>query len=145
MKILIFGINDTGKTTLARELAYHFMVPHYNADTIREYYDDWDFSEEGRLRQVERYKQIEYGILDFICPLDTTRYKLNVEYRIWMDTAKKGIYEDTNKMFEPPTQYDIRITQWIGLNQLHNSLADFSPGIKGIQSFLNGHFQKLVK
>ena len=145
MKILIFGINDTGKTTLARELAYHFMVPHYNADTIREYYDDWDFSEEGRLRQVERYKQIEYAILDFICPLDTPRYKLNVEYRIWMDTAKKGIYEDTNKMFEPPTQYDIRITQWIGLNQLHNSLADFSPGIKGIQSFLNGHFQKLVK
>ena len=145
MKILIFGINDTGKTTLARELAYNFMVPHYNADTIREYYDEWDFSEEGRLRQVERYKQIEYGILDFICPLDTTRDQLNVDYRIWMDTAKKGIYEDTNKMFEPPTQYDIRITQWIGLNQLHNSLADFSPGIKGIQSFLNGHFQKLVK
>ncbi len=102
MKILIFGINDTGKTTLARELAYHFMVPHYNADTIREYYNDWDFSEEGRLRQVERYKQIEYGILDFICPLDTTRDQLNVDYRIWMDTAKKGIYEDTNKMFEPP-------------------------------------------
>ena len=112
---------------------------------MREFYDDWDFSEPARFRSAHRMEQFKFGILDFICPLDTTRDQLNVDYRIWMDTAKKGIYEDTNKMFEPPTQYDIRITQWIGLTQLPNSLADFSPGIKGIQSFLNGHFQKLVK
>ena len=145
MKILIFGINNTGKTTLARELAYHFMVPHYNADTIREYNNDWDFSEEGRLRQVDRYKKIEYGILDFICPLDITRDQLGVDFKIWMDTAKKGIYEDTNQMLQPPTQYNIRITTWIGQDQLHKCLEDFNPGIKGIKSFLNGPFQKLVK
>ena len=43
MKILIFGLPGSGKTTLASTLAYHFKVPHYNADTVREYHDDWDF------------------------------------------------------------------------------------------------------
>jgi hypothetical protein len=145
MKILIFGLNDTGKTTLASVLAGHFMLPHYNADTIREFYDDWDFSEAGRLRQVERYKNFEFGILDFICPLDATREQLKADYFIWMDIHKEGIYADTNKMFEEPNNFDIRITEWIGLNQLHKCLEDFSPGIKGIKSFLNGPFQKLVK
>ena len=48
------GLPGSGKTTLAKELAYHFEVPHYNADTLREKSDDWDFSEEGRLRQAYR-------------------------------------------------------------------------------------------
>lgn len=143
--ILIFGLPGSGKSTLAKELAYHFCLPHYNADTLREFHDDWDFSEEGRHRQLKRMKEFNLGIVDFVCPFEKYRNDLNPTFSIYMDTIKKGRYEDTNKAFEKPKQFDIRITQWIGQNQLRNSLVDFNPGTKGIQSYLNGPFQKLVK
>lgn len=143
--ILIFGLPGSGKSTLAKELAYHFCLPHYNADTLREFHDDWDFSENGRHRQLKRMKEFKLGIVDFVCPFEKYRNDLNPTFSIYMDTIEKGRYEDTNKAFEKPKQFDIRITQWIGQNQLRNSLVDFNPGTKGIQSYLNGPFQKLVK
>jgi len=147
MKVLIFGLSGSGKTTLAKELAYHFQLPHYNADTIREFYNDWDFSTAGRVRSTQRMSQFEFGVLDFICPHYESRNLINPDYCIWMDTISECKFEDTNQMFENPTNlpYIIRITKWIGLDQLHNSLADFNPGIEGIRNYLNGPFQKLVK
>ncbi len=152
MKILIFGLSGSGKTTLAKELAYHFQLPHYNADTMREFYDDWDFSEPARFRSAHRMAQFKFGILDFICPLEELRERINPTFGIWMDTINECEYEDTNKMFEKPNLWratgkfnNIRITKWIGQNQLLNSLEGFNPGIKGIQNFLNGPFQKLAK
>ena len=152
MKVLIFGLSGSGKTTLAKELTYHFQLPHYNADTIREFYNDWDFSEPARVRSAHRMSQFKFGILDFICPLEESRRLIKPDFCIWMDTIRECEFEDTNQMFEKPnlwratdTSNNIRITKWIGLNQLHNSLADFNPGIKGIRNYLNGPFQKLAK
>ena len=142
MKILIFGLPGSGKTTLARELAYHFMVPHYNADVMREYYDDWNMDVAGRMRQASRMFGVEYGIMDFVCPMDATR---EGDYKIWMNTIGKSKYEDTNEMFEASTNHDLEIREWIDLNQLRNSLADFNPGIKGIRSYLSEHLPKLAK
>jgi adenylylsulfate kinase len=144
-KILIMGLPGSGKTTLAKELAYHFEVPHYNADTLREKSDDWDFSEEGRLRQAYRMSLYDFGIFDFVCPLEKMREVVQPDFVIWMDTISEGRFEDTNKVFEPPSHYDIRITQWIGLDLLHSSLGGFSPGMKGIQLFLSEHLKKLVR
>lgn len=144
MKILVLGLAGSGKTTLSRELASHFLIPHHNADTYRELNDDWDFSEMGRARQARRMS-MQWGILDFICPTESLRGITNPDYTIWMDTLDNSAYPDTDAIFEPVVNYDIRISKWIELNQLHKCLEDFNPGIKGIQSFLKECMPKLVK
>lgn len=129
------GLPGSGKTTLAKELAYHFNVPHINADTLRELHDDWDFSYEGRLRQAKRMSE-HWGILDFVCPKPEFIKLVNPDTIIYLDTIDESRFADTNKVFEKPQHYNLRITEWIGQNQLRNFLEDFSPGIKGIQSCL---------
>jgi len=144
MKILILGLPNSGKTTLARELSYHFLLPHHNADTYREYNADWDFSEMGRARQARRMS-MQWGILDFVCPTESLRRMTNPTYMIWMDTIENSGYTDTDALFEPVIDYDIRISKWIELNQLRKCLEDFNPGIVGIQSFLKECMPKLAK
>lgn len=144
MKILVMGLPGSGKTTLSKQLAHHFMIPHMNADVIRELYNDWQFDYEGRQRQAARMRQY-WGILDFVCPTEYLRRVTQPDYIIWMDTVKQSKFEDTNKLFEPPDVYDIRIKKWIGQNQLDKCLEDFNPGIKGIKSFLNESLPTLVK
>lgn len=115
MKILIFGLPGSGKTTLAKYLV-ELLGPTtvwYNADEVRTKYDDWDFSDEGRLRAATRMKDLmnkaaDDGfdvICDFICPTNEYRELFDDDtYRIWMDTIDEGRFEDTNKMFEKPNQ-----------------------------------------
>ena len=81
-------------------------------------FEDWDFSPEGRERQAGRMgdyasKDSKNGIVaicDFICPTARTRELFgSADLTIWMDTISSGRFEDTNKMFEPPAEYDLRI------------------------------------
>ena len=143
MKVLIFGLSGSGKTSLAKELAYHFQLPHYNADTIREFYNDWDFSEPARVRSAHRMSQFKFGILDFICPLEESRKLINPNFSIWMDTINECEFEDTNQLFEKPNlcratgeSSNIRITNWQESDKATTTMKDFNPGIKGIRSFL---------
>ena len=49
-------------------------------------------------------------VADFVCPTEQTRKEFKADYTIWMNTIKEGRFEDTNKMFEEPNNYDFKVT-----------------------------------
>ena len=57
-KILIMGLPGSGKTTLASKLVPLLNAKWLNNDEARKAANDWDFSEEGRLRQAKRMADI---------------------------------------------------------------------------------------
>ena len=92
-------------------------VDWFNADDVRKKFNDWDFSKEGRIRQSLRMFQFaiectgEFVICDFVAPLVEMRNNFKADWTIWVDTIKEGRYDDTNKAFIPPEQYDFRVTE----------------------------------
>jgi adenylylsulfate kinase len=117
-RILIMGLPGAGKTTLARALADKIDAMWFNADDVREQCNDWDFSYQGRIRQSHRMRDLandshaKFVICDFVAPLAEMRTVYDADYTIWMDTIDKGRFEDTNHVFEPPDQYNLRITNF---------------------------------
>ena len=116
--ILIMGLPGSGKTTLANELGPMLNAKRLNADEVRKAANDWDFSVEGRKRQAKRMADFaiklkaegNYVVADFICPTPEARSLFPADYTIWVDTIKKGRFDDTNKLFVNPEKYDFHVT-----------------------------------
>lgn len=121
LKVLIMGLPGSGKTTLSTDLQYllnqDYKSHWLNADRVREQFSDWDFSQSGRERQAKRMKDLaelhgQYNdivLCDFVCPFEKTRIQFNADYVIFVNTITQSRYEDTNKIFEPPTVYDFEV------------------------------------
>ena len=117
------GLPGSGKTTLAAaigaRLFFNKKFTWFNADAIRERYNDWDFSEEGRIRQAKRMRELadkeiaqgRLALCDFVAPTNEIRDIFNADYTIWLDTIREGRYADTNAIFVPPEHYDVRVTE----------------------------------
>ena len=112
------GLPGSGKTTLANEIAPIINAKRLNADEVRKEADDWDFSEAGRIRQAKRMADFaqklkddgSYVVADFICPTPEARSLFPADYIIWVDTIKKGRFDDTNKMFIKPDKFDFHVS-----------------------------------
>jgi adenylylsulfate kinase len=122
VKILICGLPGSGKTTLAEPFSKLIGAVHLNADAVREEYNDWDFSPEGRMRQAQRMKYLADGVVktgkhvvaDFIAPTKKSRQEFGADYVVWMDTIKEGRFEDTNSIYEPLSEdeYNYHVEKW---------------------------------
>ena len=122
-RILIMGLPGSGKTTLAEELKRKLATAgktyvHFNADEVRKKYNDWDFSEAGRIRQsirmrelADSYPELDYAICDFVAPLSEMRHNFKADWTIWVDTIRESRYADTNAMFQEPDIYDFRVPE----------------------------------
>ena len=114
------GLPGSGKTTLASKLVPLLKAKWINNDEVRKAANDWDFSEEGRIRQAKRVADIaekfkkegnyNYLVADYICPTPQTRKLFNPDYIVWINTIKEGRFEDTNKMFVKPEKFDFEVT-----------------------------------
>ena len=112
------GLPGAGKTTLANELAKLINAKRLNADEIRKAANDWDFSEEGRKRQAKRMSDAALKlknegsnvIADFISPTPEARSLFPADYIVWVDTIKKGRFDDTNQMFVKPEKFNFHVT-----------------------------------
>lgn len=115
------GLPGSGKTHLAERLQKHLQCAWFNADEIRRMANDWEFGEDARIRQARRMRNLadyEKGcgrtvVCDFVCPTEMTRYIFEADLTIWMNTIEEGRFEDTNKMFEEPTNFDYIIEQFL--------------------------------
>jgi len=118
MIIQIIGLPGSGKTELAKALKERINAIHLNADEVRATVNsDLGFTAEDRIEQARRMGEMarlisKQGvapvIVDFICPTELTRAAFGKpDIFIWMDTIEEGRFEDTNKMFESPSDYDI--------------------------------------
>lgn len=118
MIIQIIGLPGSGKTTLATELAGRINSVHLNADYVRSTINsDLGFAPEDRIEHARRMGEMARMlsgqgldvVVDFICPTQTTRIAFGKpDILIWMDTIQEGRFEDTNKLWETPTEFDYR-------------------------------------
>ena len=132
------GLPGSGKTTLATELVPLLNAEWLNADKVRAEYNDWDFSEEGRVRykQNERFsnklKKRVISRADFVCPTREARKLFGADYTIWMDTIEKGRFDDTNQMFVKPINFDFKVNTFDAKNWSKKLLRRYLRVIIGI-------------
>ena len=133
MKILVMGLPSSGKTTLSMALARELSCVHFNADEIRkEINKDLGFSLADRIEQARRMGVLcditsRYGahvIADFVCPTPETREAFGAHFIVWVDRIKEGPFEDTNKLFVPPVDYDVRVGGKFGMQYYAEEIAN---------------------
>jgi adenylylsulfate kinase len=132
-KILVCGLNNSGKTTLSEELAKQLNAIHLNADYIRKNLNtDLGFTLENRIENARRIGVLadmvsnsgHIAIADFICPVEQCRNAFGVNdgdvFVVYMNTIKPedNEYKDTGKIFTPPKFFDYEVTKFYDVKEM---------------------------
>jgi adenylylsulfate kinase len=127
MIIQIIGLPGSGKTTLATTLADRINAVHLNADYVRSTINsDLGFTPKDRVEHSRRLGEMArmlsgqglIVVVDFICPtLDARTAFGKPNILVWMDTITEGRFEDTNKLWEKPTEFDYHFVSYDSKDQ----------------------------
>ena len=151
MIIQIMGQAGAGKTVLAEALADRINAIHINADKVRAGLNkDLGFELKDRIENARRLGELarlldnEIVVIDFICPTNETREafgKPNI--LIWVNRIQEGRFEDTNKMWQDPTDYDLEIKTGLTIDQeVQLIIKQFElPDWKAPTTLLLGRYQ----
>lgn len=154
----------SGKTTLATSISDRINAIHLNADYVRSTINsDLGFTVNDRIEHARRLGEMakmlsNQGldvVVDFICPTMETRAAFGKpEICIWMDTITEGRFEDTNKLWEQPSEFDYRFTTYDSDSQtdliitqsgLHDWKAPTTLMLGRYQPWHEGHHALLEK
>lgn len=164
MIIQIIGLPGSGKTTLAAALADRINAVHLNADYVRSTINsDLGFAPEDRIEHARRMGEMArmlagqglIVVVDFICPtLDARTAFGKPDILVWMDTITEGRFEDTNKLWEKPTEFDYHFVSYdskaqtdliIAQSNLHDWKAPTTLLLGRYQPWHEGHHALLEK
>jgi len=117
MIIQIIGQAGAGKTALSEALTEHINAIHINADKVRAGLNkDLGFELKDRIENARRLGELarllnnQIVIVDFICPTLETRQAFGKpDILIWVNRITEGRFEDSNKMWQDPTDVDLEI------------------------------------
>jgi hypothetical protein len=140
-KILVMGLPGSGKTTLSLELAKTLNAVHFNADEIRQKINkDLGFDVTDRVEHATRMGILcdivnrtgVYAIADFVCPTASAReaFGANNSFVIWANRIPCRDFSDTTKLFTPPKEYHVRVTDEYDLKYWVNRCASFIESIE---------------
>lgn len=150
MKILIFGIVASGKTTLARKLSQKLNIPHFEGDCIV-----WGFPNEKRYKRSDaeqkntiakinkneswiiegtyrKSQQSAYDLADKIIFLDTPLYKRKIRIITRFIKQKIGLEKSNYK----PTFNMLRL--------MYKWTNDFEKDRQTYENLLLGYKDKLI-
>jgi adenylylsulfate kinase len=117
--MLTIGLPGADNTTLSTALSERLRAVHFNNDAIRaEINKGLGFSETDRVEQARRmgwlcYQVVRSGtpaIADFVCPTEATRAAFGEASVVWVNRIAESRFADTNRLFELPTRFDVRVT-----------------------------------
>jgi len=112
MKILIYGVHGSGKTSIAEPFAKLINGVYLNEHSVYSEFPDLDLTDELEKAKILHYysRGIEHvgliSVIDAVCPTQQFRDIINPDYTVWMDTVK------SIDKFEKPQEVDYHVSEW---------------------------------
>ena len=71
------------------------------------------------------------AVCDFVCPKQSIREEFAADFTVFMDTIETSEYEDTNQMFEAPTDMNYHVSKWF--DDTHENLVKVIERFNNVQ------------